>query len=39
VLLLGVFADLMWRLPISLPNEGPLPYNPQVGPGTTHAPH
>jgi cytochrome c oxidase subunit IV len=25
VLLLGVFADLMWRLPISLPNEGPLP--------------
>jgi cytochrome c oxidase subunit IV len=39
LLLLGTFGDLMWRLPISLPNEGPLPYNPQVGPGTTHAPH
>jgi cytochrome c oxidase subunit IV len=39
VLLLGVFADLMWRLPISLPNEGPLPYDPQASPGTTNAPH
>jgi cytochrome c oxidase subunit IV len=40
VLLLGTFADLAWRLPISLPNEGPLPYNPhQVSPGTPAAPH
>jgi cytochrome c oxidase subunit IV len=40
VLILGVFADLMWRLPISLPNEGPLPFNPAQGsPGTPNAPH
>jgi cytochrome c oxidase subunit IV len=39
VLLLGVFADLMWRLPISLPNEGPLPTLPKGSLGTHPAPH
>jgi cytochrome c oxidase subunit IV len=39
VLLLGVFADLMWRLPISLPNEGPLPTLPKGSLGSSHAPH
>ena len=39
VLLLGVFADLMWRLPISLPNEGPLPMLPKGLPGSSVAPH
>jgi cytochrome c oxidase subunit IV len=39
VLLLGVFADLMWRLPISLPNEGPLPTLPKGSLGTNPATH
>jgi cytochrome c oxidase subunit 4 len=39
VLLLGVFADLMWRLPISLPNEGPLPTLPKGSLGTHPATH
>jgi cytochrome c oxidase subunit IV len=39
VLLLGVFADLMWRLPISLPNEGPLPILPKGLTGSSAAPH
>jgi len=34
VLIIGVFGDLMVRLPVSLPNGGPLPYSPH-----TSAPH
>jgi cytochrome c oxidase subunit IV len=39
LLLLGVFGDLMWRLPISLPNEGPLPTLPKGSLGTHPATH
>jgi cytochrome c oxidase subunit 4 len=39
VLLLGVFADLMWRLPIALPNEGPLPSLPKSSLGAHHSLH
>jgi cytochrome c oxidase subunit IV len=39
VLILGVFGDLMTRLPISLPNEGPMPPIPQVSPGSSSATH
>ncbi len=39
VLLLGTFGDLMWRLPISLPNEGPLPITGQGSPVTPPAAH
>jgi len=31
VLILGVFGDLIARLPVSLPNGGPLPYHPIEG--------
>jgi cytochrome c oxidase subunit 4 len=37
VLILGVFGDLVTRLPITLPNEGPLPPMPQQA--GTPAPH
>ena len=31
VLILGVFGDLMVRLPVTLPNGGPLPLHPTAG--------
>ena len=34
VLMLGVFGDLMTRLPITLPNDGPLPMPTGVGHGS-----
>ena len=30
VLIIGVFGDLMVRLPVSLPNGGPLPIHPEA---------
>jgi len=31
VLIIGVFGDLMVRLPVTLPNGGPIPLSPTVG--------
>ena len=31
VLMLGVFGDLMTRLPMTLPNEGPMPIKTHGG--------
>jgi cytochrome c oxidase subunit 4 len=39
VLILGVFGDLLTRIPISLPNEGPMPALPQGSPGTSPPAH
>ena len=39
VLMLFVFGDLMTRLPMTLPNDGPVPFNPSGAPQGMPAQH